>query len=135
MLGTCTVIDFSVGSIIVIWMEMQFVDMHEQNKIYSIILISEFIKSESESKEGWLTSNYIHHPEIYFRNVIFQIFIAAFALVYGDPLRVVNGYDSFGNVCGSDNMDMKDHKGLEFSGYDMTDYKCVRCCFFQSWLC
>ncbi|MPC20615.1 CTL-like protein 1 [Portunus trituberculatus] len=55
------------------------------------------------------------------------IFIGAFALVFGDPLRVVNGYDSFGNVCGSDNEDMKGHQDslLVFSGQDVTDYSYV----------
>lgn len=33
-------------------------------------------------------------------NFLFQIIIAAFALVYGNPLRLMNGYDSFGNTCG-----------------------------------
>lgn len=30
----------------------------------------------------------------------FQIGIAVFAYVYGDPIRLINGYDSFGNTCG-----------------------------------
>lgn len=29
-----------------------------------------------------------------------QIVIAIFSFVYGNPLRVINGYDSFGNTCG-----------------------------------
>lgn len=29
--------------------------------------------------------------------------IAAFALVYGNPMRLVHGYDSFGNTCGMKN--------------------------------
>ena len=47
--------------------------------------------------------------------------------MFGDPLRVVNGYDSFGNVCGSDNMDMKKHKEalMRFSGHDVTGYRYV----------
>ena len=57
----------------------------------------------------------------------FQIFIAAFALVYGNPLRLVNGYDSFGNVCGSSNADVIDQDvsggGGMFLGYDATDLK------------
>ncbi|KAI4501139.1 hypothetical protein M0802_003942 [Mischocyttarus mexicanus] len=32
-----------------------------------------------------------------------MILIAAFALVYGNPLRLINGYDSFGNTCGMKN--------------------------------
>lgn len=31
---------------------------------------------------------------------LFQIAIAVFAFVYGNPLRLINGYDSFGNTCG-----------------------------------
>lgn len=51
--------------------------------------------------------------------------------MFGDPLRVVNGYDSFGNVCGSDNMDMKKHQEapMEFSGHDVTDYRYISCCY------
>lgn len=30
----------------------------------------------------------------------FQIAIAVFAFVYGNPVRLINGYDSFGNTCG-----------------------------------
>lgn len=29
--------------------------------------------------------------------------IAAFAIVYGNPLRLINGSDSFGNTCGMKN--------------------------------
>lgn len=27
--------------------------------------------------------------------------IAAFSFVYGNPIRIINGYDSFGNTCGT----------------------------------
>lgn len=30
----------------------------------------------------------------------FQIAIAVFAFVYGNPVRIINGFDSFGNTCG-----------------------------------
>ncbi|PNF17642.1 CTL-like protein 1 [Cryptotermes secundus] len=48
-----------------------------------------------------------------------MIYIAAFAYVYGDPLKLVNGYDSFGNTCGIS----KNEKlgGLELSGFDTSD--------------
>lgn len=29
-----------------------------------------------------------------------QLIIAVFSVVYGNPLRLINGYDSFGNTCG-----------------------------------
>ncbi|XP_063874718.1 choline transporter-like 1 isoform X2 [Scylla paramamosain] len=63
----------------------------------------------------------------FFLFLVLMIFIGAFALVFGDPLRVVNGYDSFGNVCGSDNEDMKGHQDslIVFSGQDVTDYRYV----------
>ncbi|KAG8225303.1 hypothetical protein J437_LFUL001917 [Ladona fulva] len=32
-----------------------------------------------------------------------MILIAAFAIVFGNPLRLINGYDSFGNICGTSN--------------------------------
>jgi solute carrier family 44 protein 1 (choline transporter-like protein) len=50
--------------------------------------------------------------------VMFQILIAAFALVYGNPKRLINGMDSFGNVCGTTN---EKFGSLNFSGIDMTD--------------
>jgi len=31
---------------------------------------------------------------------VLQIVIAIFSFVYGNPLRIINGYDSFGNTCG-----------------------------------
>ncbi|KAL9903511.1 choline transporter-like 1 isoform X2 [Glossina fuscipes] len=40
----------------------------------------------------WLT--------IYIIFWLFLIVIAIFSFVYGNPLRVINGYDSFGNTCG-----------------------------------
>ena len=47
-----------------------------------------------------------------------QIFIAAFAFVYGNPIRLVNGYDSFGNTCGTD---LNDKMGnLTLSGLNTT---------------
>lgn len=46
-----------------------------------------------------------------------MIFIAVFAFVYGEPLRLINGHDSFGNTCGlSGNSKMNG-----FSGLDTTD--------------
>lgn len=64
---------------------------------------------------------------IFFLFLALMIFIAAFALVYGNPLRLVNGYDSFGNVCGSSNDLVVDQEnGTEmFLGYDATDLKYV----------
>ncbi|KAG7166518.1 CTL-like protein 1-like [Homarus americanus] len=35
---------------------------------------------------------------IFFLFLVLMIFIAAFALVFGNPLRLVNGYDNYGNV-------------------------------------
>ncbi|XP_049811569.1 choline transporter-like 1 [Schistocerca nitens] len=47
------------------------------------------------------------------------VFIAAFAIVYGNPLRLVNGYDSFGNTCGSRNNEKIGN--LSLSGLDTTN--------------
>ncbi|XP_046681197.1 choline transporter-like 1 isoform X2 [Homalodisca vitripennis] len=38
---------------------------------------------------------------IYILFWVLMILIAGFALVYGNPLRLIHGYDSFGNTCGS----------------------------------
>lgn len=32
-----------------------------------------------------------------------QLTIAVFSFVYGNPLKIINGYDSFGNTCGVEN--------------------------------
>uniref|UniRef100_A0A1B6DF63 Choline transporter-like protein n=1 Tax=Clastoptera arizonana TaxID=38151 RepID=A0A1B6DF63_9HEMI len=50
-----------------------------------------------------------------------MIFIAAFALVYGNPLRLVNGYDTFGNTCGSSYNDKMGN--LNLSGLNTLDKK------------
>ncbi|XP_018897276.1 choline transporter-like 1 isoform X2 [Bemisia tabaci] len=52
---------------------------------------------------------------------LFMIFIAGFAFVLGDPLRLIHGYDSFGNTCGQRNNNKMG--SLEFSGLDMSDKK------------
>lgn len=46
------------------------------------------------------------------------IFIAAFAFVIGDPIRLACGQDSFGNTCGKKNEELGN---MTFSGMDMTD--------------
>ncbi|XP_003700774.2 choline transporter-like protein 1 [Megachile rotundata] len=48
-----------------------------------------------------------------------MILIAAFALVYGNPLRLINGYDSFGNTCGMKNNPK--FGSMELSGQDTKD--------------
>ncbi|KAJ9591614.1 hypothetical protein L9F63_001828, partial [Diploptera punctata] len=48
-----------------------------------------------------------------------MIFIAAFAYVYGNPLRLINGYDSFGNTCGvsyNEKVGKMELSGLNTSG-------------------
>ncbi|XP_075236219.1 choline transporter-like protein 1 [Lycorma delicatula] len=50
-----------------------------------------------------------------------MILIAGFALVYGNPRRLVNGYDSFGNTCGSSCNERIGNFSL--SGLDMTSKK------------
>lgn len=53
-------------------------------------------------------------------NFYFQIFIAGFAFVYGNPLRLIHGYDSFGNTCGSST---NDYIGTDLSGLDLSQKK------------
>lgn len=45
--------------------------------------------------------------------------IAAFSIVYGNPIRIINGYDSFGNTCGTKNN--KPVENLTLSGLDTSD--------------
>lgn len=47
-----------------------------------------------------------------------MIIIAAFSFVYGNPLRIINGYDSFGNTCGTKNKAIND---MPLTGLDTTD--------------
>ncbi|XP_019877096.2 choline transporter-like 1 [Aethina tumida] len=55
---------------------------------------------------------------LYFLFWCLMVIIAAFSFVYGNPLRIINGYDSFGNICGTKN---KPIGNLELSGYDTTN--------------
>ncbi|KMQ90399.1 ctl-like protein 1-like protein [Lasius niger] len=48
-----------------------------------------------------------------------MILIAAFAIVYGNPIRLINGYDSFGNTCGMKNNPK--FGSMELSGQDTSD--------------
>lgn len=45
--------------------------------------------------------------------------IAVFSFVYGNPIRIINGYDSFGNTCGTSSN--KKLGNLELSGIDMSN--------------
>lgn len=48
-----------------------------------------------------------------------QIVIAIFSFVYGNPLRVINGYDSFGNTCGVTKNER--YKNFPLSGMNTID--------------
>ncbi|KOX69985.1 CTL-like protein 1 [Melipona quadrifasciata] len=48
-----------------------------------------------------------------------MILIAAFAFVYGNPIRLINGYDSFGNTCNVKNNPK--FGSMELSGQDTSD--------------
>ncbi|XP_059486073.1 choline transporter-like 1 [Neocloeon triangulifer] len=50
--------------------------------------------------------------------VCILLFVAAFAIVYGNPLLLAHGYDSFGNICGKTNEEQAG--GLVLSGLDMS---------------
>lgn len=45
--------------------------------------------------------------------------IAAFSFVYGNPIRIINGYDSFGNTCGTKNNKVMGN--ISLSGLDTSD--------------
>jgi solute carrier family 44 protein 1 (choline transporter-like protein) len=47
--------------------------------------------------------------------------IAYFAFTLGDPWRMVNGYDSFGNTCGVNNI-KPDNVTAKHAGKDLTNY-------------
>lgn len=49
---------------------------------------------------------------------IIMVLIAVFSFVYGNPLRLINGYDSFGNTCGDKND--RNVNSFELSGMDMS---------------
>ncbi|XP_033222365.1 CTL-like protein 1 [Belonocnema kinseyi] len=48
-----------------------------------------------------------------------MILIAAFAFVYGNPTRLINGYDSFGNTCGTKSNPK--FGNMELSGLDTSE--------------
>lgn len=52
--------------------------------------------------------------------LLVMIFIAGFAFVYGNPLRLIHGYDSFGNTCGSST---NEYIGTDLSGLDLSEKK------------
>lgn len=58
----------------------------------SVISLSAVIFNETESRHI--------KPFLLRKTISFQIAIAVFAFVYGNPVRLINGYDSFGNTCG-----------------------------------
>ncbi|XP_014205410.1 CTL-like protein 1 [Copidosoma floridanum] len=48
-----------------------------------------------------------------------MILLAVFSFVYGSPIRLIHGYDSFGNVCGVKNN--QKFGNMELSGQDTSD--------------
>lgn len=50
---------------------------------------------------------------------LFQIVIAIFSFVYGNPTRLINGYDSFGNTCGVKSNER--YRNFPQSGKDTSD--------------
>lgn len=48
-----------------------------------------------------------------------QIIVAVFSFVYGNPLRLINGYDSFGNTCGVRHN--QKYSGFTMSGLDTSE--------------
>lgn len=49
----------------------------------------------------------------------FQIAIAVFAFVYGNPVRIINGFDSFGNTCGVEHNER--FQNFKLSGLNTVD--------------
>ncbi|XP_052860619.1 choline transporter-like 1 isoform X2 [Anopheles cruzii] len=47
------------------------------------------------------------------------IVIAIFSFIYGNPLRIINGYDSFGNTCGVDSNEK--YSNIPLSGMNTAD--------------
>ncbi|XP_068158543.1 choline transporter-like 1 [Drosophila tropicalis] len=56
---------------------------------------------------------------IYILFWLFLIVIAIFSFVYGNPLRIINGYDSFGNTCGVKHNER--FQGFPLSGMNTID--------------
>ncbi|KAJ8920182.1 hypothetical protein NQ315_011843 [Exocentrus adspersus] len=56
---------------------------------------------------------------LYILFLFLMVVIAAFSFVYGNPLRIINGYDSFGNTCGTSKN--KPMGNLALSGIDTSD--------------
>lgn len=64
-------------------------------------------------------SRYPFNASSFIINFSLQLLIAVFSFVYGNPIRIINGYDSFGNTCGS--RSNKRIGNLELSGVDTLD--------------
>ena len=56
----------------------------------------------------------------FLKTIIPQGVLTWYAFSWGDPYRITNGYDSFGNVCGRNNAATK-NENVTQSGRDMTD--------------
>lgn len=56
---------------------------------------------------------------LYIAFLLLMVVIAIFSFVYGSPVRIINGYDSFGNTCGVKNN--KKLGKLDLSGQDTSD--------------
>ena len=74
----------------------------------------------SSLEEWWVTFG-SQSRAFFLTNLQYQGVIAYFAFQFGDPWRIINGYDSFGNTCGANNTKI-DGLDADLNGLDLTDY-------------
>lgn len=75
------------------------------------------VKESHARKKKWPFTDFVSLI-LFLCFLVGMVFIAAFAFTYGNPLRLVYGYDSFGNICGMNNNPIGNYS---YSGLDMTD--------------
>ena len=63
-------------------------------------------------------NNFHSSVQILYFLVVLQFFIAGYSIATGNVIRLIYGYDSYGNICGMTNSKIEN---VTQSGMDMTD--------------
>ncbi|XP_066145764.1 choline transporter-like 1 [Euwallacea fornicatus] len=76
-------------------------------------------ETEENDPEGERSCTDVFWLIVYILFWFLMVVIAAFSFVYGNPVRIINGYDSFGNTCGTKTN--KPMGNITLSGLDTSD--------------
>lgn len=63
---------------------------------------------------------------------LFLLFLATYSFILGNPIRLIRGSDSFGNICGTKNypspsLYQPDYAGLDMTSRPYVSVACVQC--------